>query len=248
MRKGDERKASLLSAAKDLFFSRGYAATSVNDILDTQHVSKGSFYHHFESKLEVLTELCKQHQLEAAERYRSAVKDDMSALEKLDLLLYHALPANPEETQMCALLLQLYRTPEGDQVISAMLAAQKNAFFGLFAGLLETLAAEGQAYLPLDALPELAWDIYTGMYRRILALALDNANDRKPVPPRYADEAQLLAAMRYLLERTLDLPFGSLTIIRAETLQAVLSQAADIARAAKQNAGEGSEGSQISLF
>ena len=153
MRKGDERKASLLRAAKELFFSRGYAATSVNDILDTQHVSKGSFYHHFESKLEVLTELCKQHQLEAAERYRSAVKDDMSALEKLDLLLYHALPANPEETQMCALLLQLYRTPEGDQVISAMLAAQKNAFFGLFAGLLEALAAEGQAYLPLDALP-----------------------------------------------------------------------------------------------
>ena len=116
------------------------------------------------------------------------------------------------------------------------------------ADLLETLAAEGQAYLPLDALPELAWDIYTGMYRRILALALDNANDRKPVPPRYADEAQLLAAMRYLLERTLDLPFGSLTIIRAETLQSVLDQAADIARAAKQNAGEGSEGSQISLF
>ena len=87
MRKGDERKASLLRAAKELFFSRGYAATSVNDILDTQHVSKGSFYHHFESKLEVLTELCKQHQLEAAERYRSAVKDGMSALEKLDLLL-----------------------------------------------------------------------------------------------------------------------------------------------------------------
>ena len=128
MRKGDERKASLLRAAKELFFSRGYAATSVNDILDTQHVSKGSFYHHFESKLEVLTELCKQHQLEAAERYRSAVKDDMSALEKLDLLLYHALPANPEETQMCALLLQLYRTPEGDQVISAVYVKVKDGY------------------------------------------------------------------------------------------------------------------------
>ena len=131
MRKGDERKASLLKAAKELFFSRGYAATSVNDILDTQHVSKGSFYHHFESKLEVLTELCAQHQMEAAERWHAAVTGDMSALRQLDLLLYHALPASPEETQMCALLLQLHRTPEGDQVISAMLAAQKKAFFSL---------------------------------------------------------------------------------------------------------------------
>ena len=248
MRKGDERKASLLKAAKELFFSRGYAATSVNDILDTQHISKGSFYHHFDSKLEVLTELCKQHQLEAAERYRSAVKEDMSALEKLDLLLYHALPANPEETKMCALLLQLHRTPEGDQVISAMLAAQKNAFFSLFSGLLDTLAAEGKAYLPLESLPELAWDIYTGMYRRILSLGLDHIEERSPRPPRYIDEGQLTAAMRYLLERTLDLPFGSLTIIRAETLSAVLKEAAEIARTARQAAGEEAGGSQLSLF
>ena len=248
MRKGDERKASLLKAARELFFSRGYAATSVNDILDTQHISKGSFYHHFESKLEVLTELCKQHQLEAAERYRSAVTEDMPALRKLDLLLYCALPANPEETQMCALLLQLHRTPEGDQVISAMLAAQKNAFFSLFSGLLRTLAEQDQAYLPLPSLPELAWDIYTGLYRRILSLGLDRVNDRQPVSPAFADEAELLAAMRYLLERTLDLPFGSLTIIPADTLRRVLTEAASIAKTARQNAGETDEGSQLSLF
>ena len=248
MRKGDERKASLLKAAKELFFSRGYAATSVNDILDTQHVSKGSFYHHFESKLEVLTELCRQHEQEAAERYRAAVRDEMPALKKLDLLLYHALPAIPEETQMCALLLQLHKTPEGDQVISAMLAAQKNVFYSLFAGLLRQLARDGEAYLPLEALPELAWDVYTGLYRRVLDLGLDYVNERQPAPPDYADEADLLNAMRYLLERTLDLPFGSLTIIRAETLRDVLKEAALIAQSAKRAAGSDDRGSQISLF
>ena len=248
MRKGDERKASLLSAAKDLFFSRGYAATSVNDILDTQHVSKGSFAHHFESKLEVLTELCKQHEQEAAERYRTALRDDMPAIRKLDLLLYHALPASPEETQMCALLLQLHKTPEGDQVISAMLAAQKNAFYSMYAGLIRQLAQSSQAYLPLETLPELTWDVYTGLYRRILDLGLDYANERHPAPPDYADEAQLLSAMRYLLERTLDLPFGSLTIIRAETLREVLKDAASIAQTAKRAAGADSGGSQLSLF
>ena len=248
MRKGDERKASLLSAAKDLFFSRGYAATSVNDILDTQHVSKGSFYHHFESKLEVLTELCKQHEQEAAERYRTALRADMPAIRKLGLLLYHALPASPEETQMCALLLQLHKTPEGAQVISAMLAAQKNAFYSMYAGLLRQLAQSGQAYLPLETLPELTWDVYTGLYRRILDLGLDYANERHPAPPDYADEAQLLSAMRYLLERTLDLPFGSLTIIRAETLRDVLKDAASIAQTAKRAAGADSGGSQLSLF
>ena len=248
MRKGDERKAALLKASKELFFTRGYAATSINDILDTQHISKGSFYHHFESKLEVLTELCRQHQAEAAERYRAVVKADMPPLRRLDLLLYHALPAIPEETQMCALLLQLHRTPEGDQVISAMLDAQRTAFFGLFSGLLRALAKQDEAYLPFEALPELAWDMYTSLYRHVLSLGLDYATDRHPAPPMYADEAQLLGAMRYLLERTLDLPFGSLTIIRAETLRAVLLEAADIAKAAHQAAGAAPDGDQISLF
>ncbi len=247
MRKGDERKAALLKAAKELFFTRGYAATSVNDILDTQHISKGSFYHHFESKLEVLTALCKQHQEDAADRFRSAVTDEMPALDQLDLLLYHALPAVPEETQMCALLLQLVRTPEGDQVISAMLNAQRIAFYSQFAGLIRRLAEEDRAYLPFPALPELAWDMYTTLYRRVLGLGLDYALQRKPVSPEYADEAQLMQAMRYVLERTLDLPFGSLTIVRAEILRGVLTEAADIARAARQ-AENGAEEHQLSMF
>ena len=248
MRKGDERKAALLNAARELFFTRGYAATSVNDILDTQHISKGSFYHHFESKLEVLTELCKQHQNEAADRYRAAVAEDMPPLHRLDLLLYHALPAAPEEMQMCALLLQLYRTPEGDQVISAMLTAQKAAFFGMFSGLIRELAKKDQAWLPIDGLPELVWDMYTVLYRHILGLGLDYAMDRLPAPPVYTDEMQLLDAMRYLLERTLDIPYGSLTIIRAETLRGVLTEAAAIARAARKAVVPAMQGDQLSLF
>lgn len=234
MRKGDERKAALLDTARELFFTRGYAATSINDILDSQHVSKGSFYHHFESKLEVLTALCKQHQQDMYDRYRGAVRDDMPPLARLDLLLYYALPAIPEETEMCALLLELERSPEGDQVISAMLSAQKIAFFGTFSSLIRELEALHQAFLPLDTLPELAWDIYTGLYRHILALGADRASDSLTLLPASPDEAQLMAGMRYLLERSLDLPFGSLTIIRAEQLQATLTEAADIARRNRQ--------------
>ena len=234
MRKGDERKAALLDTARELFFTRGYAATSINDILDSQHVSKGSFYHHFESKLEVLTALCKQHQQDMYDRYRGAVREDMPALKRLDLLLYYALPAIPEETEMCALLLELQRSPEGDQIISAMLAAQKIAFFGAFSGLIRELEAANQAFLPLDTLPELAWDIYTGLYRHILALGAEKAAGTLTLLPPIPDEAQLLAGMRYLLERTLDLPFGSLTIIRAEDLRGTLTAAADIARRNRQ--------------
>ncbi len=40
----------LLEAAFKLIRSKGYAATSVNDLCDEAHVTKGTFFHYFESK------------------------------------------------------------------------------------------------------------------------------------------------------------------------------------------------------
>lgn len=44
------RRAELLDAAQRLFFTAGYEATTVNDIIARAGVSKGGFYHHFDSK------------------------------------------------------------------------------------------------------------------------------------------------------------------------------------------------------
>jgi AcrR family transcriptional regulator len=40
----------LLATARDVFTERGYAATSIDDIVQRAGVAKGSLYHHFESK------------------------------------------------------------------------------------------------------------------------------------------------------------------------------------------------------
>ncbi len=43
-------KEKLLDAAYELMLSKGYVATSVDDVCDKAHVTKGSFFHYFESK------------------------------------------------------------------------------------------------------------------------------------------------------------------------------------------------------
>jgi TetR/AcrR family transcriptional repressor of nem operon len=48
-----ESEEKLLSAAKALFLSRGYAATTVDAICERAGLSKGSFYHFFGSKDEL---------------------------------------------------------------------------------------------------------------------------------------------------------------------------------------------------
>ncbi|MGE5250795.1 MAG: TetR/AcrR family transcriptional regulator [Bacteroidota bacterium] len=48
--RSEETRARLLQSAIELFSSQGYAAASVDDICTQAGVSKGAFYHHFESK------------------------------------------------------------------------------------------------------------------------------------------------------------------------------------------------------
>jgi AcrR family transcriptional regulator len=50
----EETRKALIDAALKLFGSQGYAATSVQEITEAAHVTKGAFYHHFESKEDVL--------------------------------------------------------------------------------------------------------------------------------------------------------------------------------------------------
>lgn len=54
-----ERRAQFLDCAQALFFTRGYDAATVNDIIERTGLSKGAFYHYFDSKealLDALTE------------------------------------------------------------------------------------------------------------------------------------------------------------------------------------------------
>ena len=52
-----ERRTQLLDTAEELFFTLGYDASSVDMIIGAAGVSKGAFYHHFDSKESLLAAL-----------------------------------------------------------------------------------------------------------------------------------------------------------------------------------------------
>jgi TetR/AcrR family transcriptional repressor of nem operon len=58
----------ILTAARDLFLSKGYPATTVDQIVEQAGVSKGSFYHAFPSKEEMGIILLEWYQLGGAEQ------------------------------------------------------------------------------------------------------------------------------------------------------------------------------------
>lgn len=50
----DERKNEIIDTASRIFAQKGYEKSSVNDILNTIGIAKGTFYHYFKSKEDVL--------------------------------------------------------------------------------------------------------------------------------------------------------------------------------------------------
>jgi len=85
MRKTSDTKARIVSAAWKLFYEQGYENTTIDDILEAAHVSRGSFYHYFDSKDNLpasLSYLFDEKYEELSER----MDDSMNAIDKLVFL------------------------------------------------------------------------------------------------------------------------------------------------------------------
>ena len=52
-----ERKNELLDTAQVLFYKNGYENTSVADVIDSVNIAKGTFYHYFKSKRDLLDQI-----------------------------------------------------------------------------------------------------------------------------------------------------------------------------------------------
>ena len=81
----DERYTEFLDAAQTLFFSQGYESTSVQDIIKTVGVAKGTFYHYFDSKAEILNTLVKRMFEQTLAALEPMVADEtLNAVQKLE--------------------------------------------------------------------------------------------------------------------------------------------------------------------
>ena len=104
MKKGELRKEAIIRTAEKLFFEKGYDETSIQDILDALSISKGGFYHYFESKIALLEEISRQKCAENVERIRMELfSGKLSSVQKANLLLSAIFPFGRETAEYNAL-------------------------------------------------------------------------------------------------------------------------------------------------
>src|SRR5216683_6746756 len=78
------RRNEILDVAQKLVYTRGYEQMTIQDILDDLQISKGAFYHYFDSKPALLEALIERMREEAEQLLTPIAHDPhLSALEKL---------------------------------------------------------------------------------------------------------------------------------------------------------------------
>lgn len=94
VKEGEVRKQEILMVARELFITRGYDQTSVNDILKRVDIAKGTFYYYFASKEAVLTAIILDIVDEGARRAGKILNDQQIPL--LNRIMMAIMAQTPE--------------------------------------------------------------------------------------------------------------------------------------------------------
>lgn len=222
MIKGDLRKKQILETAEALFSEKGYEQTGVQDILDVLHLSKGSFYHHFESKEQVLQRICENRaRLTAMKTEQNA---SSTGLERMNAVLSGMFPFRGEGLAFLKMILPVFILPEGKSIRSGYQDALKNCFLPLAEDAVRQMIQEGSGFVFYpEATAGMVLDLMNDLWAEISRVMIQSEKETAHA----ASLGQLLSLVdpyRAGLENMLTAPYGSLNLISLEELNQVVNQ------------------------
>ena len=216
MKKGDLKRAQILDAAEQLFFEKGYDRTSVQDILDALGMSKGGFYHYFDSKEAVLRAVSER-RAEARFEHLSAELYGIrrSPIDRLNLLLGMANLYEREDLRFATMMLKLCYI-DGD---AAMREHRRRILLDRLAPYVADVIGEGMADGSFHARHPME------LGKLLLLLALDADEEacttlarQSGNPDALIDMLELMNAWREAAEDLVGAPFGSIRLFDATRL------------------------------
>jgi AcrR family transcriptional regulator len=205
------RREAILDAAQRLILSNGYERLTVQDILEDLQISKGAFYHYFESKpavVEALTERL----VDDSERALARIAEDrkLEATEKLQLFFGEIIRWKSErQNLMVAMLPVWYAT---DNLTFRLLVDRATA--ERLAPLLSVIVRQGvDDHQFAIAYPEQAGAIIVAVVQALqdaMAQQLLTAALQSPAAAKVKQMVATHGAHMEAIERYLGVPAGTL--------------------------------------
>ncbi len=214
----DQRRNEILDVAQTLIYTKGYEQMSIQDILDRLQISKGAFYHYFDSKQSLLDDLIDR-LMEDAERVIGPISADptLPALEKMKRVFNTAASWKVGKKEFMLALLKVWYADENAIVRQKLQARYLKESGHFITDVIEQGIREGVFHA---VCPEHLGSIALGLVLNVgdryaeLILAGEHADD-------WVERIQsLTSAYTEAFERVLGAPSGSIELIDMDSLMA----------------------------
>lgn len=147
--RGEETKRRILELAADAFAEKGYAGTSLNDVIRRSGLTKGAFYFHFESKEELALAVYRTKQEAWMGRVMTRVMGHERALDRfasIPGILVDLIEEDSSSRSMSRLSQELCHDPE----LAPKVTPQLRNWVELSADLVRKAQEEGDVRPDLD--------------------------------------------------------------------------------------------------
>ncbi len=208
----DARRAAILDAAQALFFTRGWDAVTLADVIAGAGISKGGFYHHFSAKEDLLDSIVERFTAQAvtcAAMARDAATG--SALARFNAFIAAAHHWKADHGTELRFFADVMLRPGNGPLFQRIQRASTEATLPILCDIIETGALEGCFDVPDPGLAAETILALTEGRRAVLraGIAAAEAGD--------LDGAALILGMRMasegrLIDRLLGLPPGSVAL------------------------------------
>jgi AcrR family transcriptional regulator len=211
------KRNEILDVAQRFVYTKGYEQMALQDILDELQISKGAFYHYFDSKPALLEALIERMQKEAIQLLSPVVYDpQLGALEKLRRFFDTAVRWKTARKAFMLELLRVWYADHNAIVRQKMLAVMSKGVMPLLSEIFRQGIQEGVLDIPF---PDQVGAIYLSLVQGVGDAFAELLLTPEPQGDELQRAERLVAAYAHALESVLGAPSGSLILMDAESLK-----------------------------
>jgi len=211
------RRNEILDAAQRFMFSQGYEQMTIQDILDDLKISKGAFYHYFNSKTELLEALIARLQSEAEQVIIPILQDSqLSSVEKLQRFFDTAGRWKTARKEYLLALVQGWYSPENAVVRQKSEASMLKSMEPLFSELIQQGIREG---LMSSSCPGQVGGIIMSLFQGMADPMVQIILSPQPKPEDLMRLDEIAFAYTDSIERLLGITPGTLKLVDHEIMK-----------------------------
>jgi AcrR family transcriptional regulator len=214
------RRNQILDAALQLVYTKGYEQMTIQDILDNLQISKGAFYHYFNSKAAVLEALVERMVSEVEPILIPVVQDpDLTALEKFQRFFDTSARWKTDRKDLMLELVRMWYADENAIIRQKVFESTLKRVSPLLAEITRQGVREG---VFTTSYPDTVCQLYFYLLQGLGEAFVELLFDEQDKQTARQQAATIVATYNEALERVLGAPRGSINLIDSETLEAWL--------------------------